>query len=61
MTRKDYQLIADIIISCHRRGVNQASIDLLVFAAIDRITQEHPSFDKQKFRLYIKRATGIDI
>jgi len=52
MTRKDYILIAEILIEILKHGV-VSDESLFIDRAANKIQEKAPSFDRQKFRNYI--------
>jgi hypothetical protein len=57
MTRKDYIIIADIIIEQYRSTQPiDRSLDDLLDPAVRILKQSNPSFDPQKFRNYVLKG-----
>jgi hypothetical protein len=56
MTRKDYILIADILIAQYRERDQIIPIDNFLGPAVEILQQSNSSFDPQKFRNYVLKG-----
>lgn len=52
MTRKDFNLIANVLADCHassRNRVDQSNVDHVIEEMADALAKAHPRFDRERF------------